>query len=114
MTAEDDLSFSAHKPNGVVEPADRLSGGEKVVLALSFRLAINSLFGGEVGMMVLDEPTAGLDEHNLGCLADVLAKLCDLTRKKGQQIIMITHEARLQRVFDNVIHLGDDVHENKE
>ena len=114
VTAEDDLSFSAHKPNGVVEPADRLSGGEKVVLALSFRLAINSLFGGEVGMMVLDEPTAGLDEHNLGCLADVLAKLCDLTRKKGQQIIMITHEARLQRVFDNVIHLGDDVHENKE
>jgi len=41
-----------------------------------------------------------------------LSRLCDLTRKKGQQIIMITHEARLQRVFDNVIHLGTDANEN--
>ena len=112
VTADDDLSFLAHKPTGVVEPAERLSGGEKVVLAIAFRLAINSLFVGEVGMMVLDEPTAGLDEHNLSCLADVLSRLCDLTRKKGQQIIMITHEARLQRVFDNVIHLGIDANEN--
>lgn len=112
VTADDDLSFLAHKSNGVVEPAERLSGGEKVVLAIAFRLAINSLFVGEVGMMVLDEPTAGLDEHNLSCLADVLSRLCDLTRKKGQQIIMITHEARLQRVFDNVIHLGTNTNEN--
>jgi len=105
VTSDEDLTFLAHKPNGVVEPAARLSGGEKVVLALAFRFAVNSLFAGEIGMMVLDEPTAGLDEHNIGCLTDVLERLSDLTKKRGQQLIIITHDHRLERVFDNVIRL---------
>ena len=105
VTADEDLTFVAHKPNGVSEPASRLSGGEKVVLALAFRFAVNSLFAGEIGMMVLDEPTAGLDEHNIGCLTDVLGRLSELTKKRGQQLIIITHDQRLERVFDNIIRL---------
>jgi ABC-type lipoprotein export system ATPase subunit len=54
-------------------------------------------------MMVLDEPTAGLDEHYLGCLADVLLRVNEVTKKRRQQIFMVTHDQRLERVFDQLI-----------
>lgn len=103
VSASDDLTFVVRRPGGLTSTADRLSGGEKVVLALAFRFAVNSLFAGEVGMLVLDEPTAGLDTANLECLTDVLGQLSELTRKRGQQLIIITHDRRLERVFDTII-----------
>jgi DNA repair exonuclease SbcCD ATPase subunit len=105
VSADEDLSFIVHKPNGMTERAERLSGGEKVILAIAFRFAVNSLFAGEIGMMVLDEPTSGLDSANLDCLTDVLSRVSDLTRKRGQQLIVITHDRRLELVFDNIIEI---------
>jgi DNA repair exonuclease SbcCD ATPase subunit len=106
VKADDNLNFIAHKADGK-ETAARLSGGEKVILALAFRFVVNSLFAGEVGMMVLDEPTAGLDVDNMGNLARVLGQVSQLTRKRGQQLVLITHDRRLEKVFDNIINLGN-------
>ena len=103
VTADDNLSFTVHKNDGTSESAERLSGGEKVILAVAFRLAVNSIFAGEVGMMVLDEPTAGLDTHNIDCLVDLFARLQESSKAKGRQIIVITHDERLERACDNVL-----------
>jgi DNA repair exonuclease SbcCD ATPase subunit len=96
----DALTMDVHKPNGSKTSSLVLSGGEKVVLAIAYRMAVNP---GE--MLVLDEPTTGLDTHNLGCLTEVLDNLRGLTKKQGRQIIMVTHDERLERVFDRVIRL---------
>lgn len=106
VSADDDLTFAVHKPNRMVERSDRLSGGEKVILAIAFRFAVTAMFAGEIGMMVLDEPTAGLDAANLDCLNTVLERISSLTRKRGQQLIVITHDRRLELVFDNVIEIA--------
>ncbi len=98
------LAFTAVKPDGD-ESSARLSGGEKAVLAIAFRLAINSIFAGEIGMMVLDEPTVGLDEENIECLQNALEALAAYSRKRGTQIIIITHDKRLESAFDKIIRL---------
>lgn len=106
VRTDDDLSFRAMFQDGGDRPAGRLSGGQKVVLALAFRLSVNSAFAGEVGLLCLDEPTVGLDEHNLSCLEPALNRLRDLSRSRGLQVIMVTHERSLAHLFDKVIDLS--------
>ncbi len=84
----------------------RLSVGERIVLSMAFRIAVNSTFAGSLGLLVLDEPTAGLDEHNLGCLPRALERLRTLSEERGLQIIFVTHEPRIAGYFDHVIDLG--------
>lgn len=103
VEAGEDLTFIAIKPSGRRERADRLSGGEKVLLSLAFRFAVNSLMASDIGMMILDEPTAGVDKNNLNSLTDVLKNVSTYARDKGMQLIIITHDESLQRAFDQII-----------
>lgn len=90
---------------GKRRPAGRLSGGQKVVLALAFRLSVNNAFASDLGLLCLDEPTVGLDEHNLGSLETALGRLRELAKSTGLQVVMVTHERSLAPLFDNVISL---------
>jgi len=103
VEADDSLTFNVFFPDGREMPAQRLSGGEKVVLALAFRLAVYSLFTDNIGLMVLDEPTSGLDERNMENLERALQNLNELCKTQGLQIVMITHEKQLAHVFDEVL-----------
>ena len=102
---EEDLSFWAHFDDGKVQPAERLSGGEKVVLALALRTAVNSMFASSLSMLFLDEPTEYLDEANLDCLQTAMSRLGELADQKGLQVIVITHEQGLAHLFDHTIKL---------
>lgn len=100
------LGFNARFLDGVrVQPDKRLSVGERIVLALAFRITVNSTFAGQVGVLIMDEPTAGLDEHNLGCLPRALERLRDLSHERGLQVLFVTHEPRISHLFDNTISL---------
>jgi len=103
VRAGDDLTFQFRKPGKPWREAELLSGGEKVVLALALRRAINLIFAAEIGMMSLDEPTAGLSAHNVGCLREALVTLATDSKNRGNQVIIITHEDSLRPVFDQVI-----------
>ena len=105
----DNLSYIARFCNGTEVPAHRLSGGQQVVLSLAMRWAFNSLFASQIGLLTLDEPTAGLDERHLSLLQSTLSKLGAAARNKGCQVIIITHEKRLRDVFDQVIELNRPV-----
>lgn len=100
---DDQLALVAVKKSGRHELARRLSGAQKVVLAICFRLAVLSHFRGRIGMLSLDEPTAGLDTDNMDFLADVLRHLPAIC--PGQQLIIITHDRRLERIFDRKLEL---------
>jgi len=73
---------------------DRLSGGEKVALALAIRLAIGDVLGAQrLGFFILDEPTIHLDSENRRRLLEVFASLSRAVR----QVIIITHD---EEVFE--------------
>ncbi len=105
VEATDDLLFNAHLPGMPPVSALRLSGGQKCVLAVAFRPAISALFDTDLGMMVLDEPTAGMDERNVGYLAEALAAYASRVRG-NRQVILISHSLQLRPSFDQVIEIG--------
>jgi len=103
---DESLGFLARFLDGVrVQPDQRLSIGERIVLAMAFRVTVNSTFASQVGVLILDEPTAGLDEHNLGCLPRALERLRDLSHQRGLQVLFVTHEPRIGHLFDRSIEL---------
>jgi len=101
------LGFTATFLDGRRVSDRRLSVGERIVLALAFRIAVNSTFAGSLGMLLLDEPTAGLDDHNLGCLPHALARLRNISESRGLQVMFVTHEPRISDLFDRVINVSD-------
>jgi DNA repair exonuclease SbcCD ATPase subunit len=105
VTANEGLSFVASFNSGSKQPAERLSEGQKVVLALAFRLALNRMFAENVGALYLDEPTAYLDEHHIRGFEPVLAQLREFSASRGLQCMIVTHERDLAPLFDSVIQL---------
>lgn len=104
VAASEGLTFTARFLDGRSQPAGRLSGGQKVVLALVFRLAVNFMYS-ELGFMCLDEPTAYLDAHHIAGFEPVLNNLRGLATSRGLQCLMITHEQALAHLFDHVVQL---------
>lgn len=106
---DDAFNFIANK-DGHDMPAARLSCGEKVVVSTSFRFAMADTFASDVGLLVLDEPSAYLDKENISHLQDLLMKLKELANDTGRQIILVTHEESLLGFVDHAIRIkGGDV-----
>lgn len=105
VEGDERLSFIAHKPGEPPQPAERLSTGQRVVLAMAFWPAVASLWRHDLGMLVLDEPTANLDETNRRFLADTLSAMTAKVRG-NRQLLLVTHDPNLRTSFDQVIDLG--------
>ena len=104
---DESCGFIARFLDGIRVQADRrLSVGERIILAMAFRITVNSTFAGQVGVLIMDEPTAGLDEHNLGGLPRALDRLRELSHERGLQVLFVTHEPRISHHFDNIIELA--------
>jgi exonuclease SbcC len=100
-----DWRYRVRLASGKEHSALRLSDGQKVVLALAFRVVVNSLFARELGLLCLDEPTAGLDEDNRACLDVALGRLRELSKSRGLQVILVTHD-RDTSLFDRYYRLA--------
>ena len=98
-------TFIAEFYDGRKQVAQRLSIGQKTVLALAFRVAVNAQFAEEIGLLALDEPTASLDAPRIQALAPVLEKLRDLSTAKGLQCLLVTHASSLSHLFESTIEL---------
>lgn len=98
-------TFIAEFYDGRRQVAQRLSIGQKTVLALAFRVAVNAMFAEEIGLLALDEPTASLDQPRIQALAPVLEKLRDLSTAKGLQCLLVTHASSLSHLFESTIEL---------
>lgn len=98
-------TFIAEFFDGRRQVAQRLSVGQKTVLALAFRVAVNAMFAEEIGLLALDEPTASLDQPRIQALAPVLEKLRELSTAKGLQCLLVTHATNLSHLFESAIEL---------
>ena len=84
--------------------AQLLSGGQKAVLGLAWRLAIIDRYAPRAGVLCLDEPTTGLDVERILSLRNALEAW--KPHGSGRQFIVVTHDRRLLGVMDSVIELN--------
>ena len=83
-----------------------LSGGERIALALAFRLAIARALGGKLSVLILDEPTVHLDEERRRELVEVLRQSHKLLGVS--QMIVVTHDRELEEAADAVVEVAKE------
>ena len=89
---------------------ENLSGGEKTSVALSYRLALNKVVNDIVAgiktkdIIILDEPTDGFSTEQLDKVRDILEQL------NMKQIIIVSHEGKIESFVDNVIRIQKQEH----
>jgi DNA repair protein SbcC/Rad50 len=93
-----EITISCYGIQGEID-LDSLSGGEKVAVALALRLGIAYMMGSNrLDFIILDEPTAHLDEERRRGLVRILSE----TFREGvgplAQILIITHDSE---IFEN-------------
>ncbi len=87
-----------------------LSGGEKTAVALAYRLALNQVINSLIStvktrdLIILDEPTDGFSSDQVDKLKLVLDEL------NIAQVVLVSHEARIESFVDNVIRIEKEGH----
>ena len=84
----------------VDDDAEGLSAGERRRVALA--RALVRVEQAEAGLLVLDEPTAGLD-------ATTEATVLDAVRASGASVLVVTHRHNVLEAADTVVELGAEV-----
>ncbi len=99
--------------NGYDTEVNNLSGGEKTACALAYRLALNRVITAlrstihTKDMIILDEPTDGFSSEQIDRMRDVLEQL------KARQIILVSHEAKIESLADKVLRVVKEEHASK-
>jgi DNA repair exonuclease SbcCD ATPase subunit len=101
-----DFDFRACKPDNDDFRAGLLSGGEQMALAMAYMLAIAEVKGSNIPLMVLDEPTDGLDDEAIHGLIEVL-KIARSYAEKGLYIIIPSHAPEMEAAKSQVISMED-------
>lgn len=108
---EDSLGFNCVFHDGRPMPiegkmdAHHLSGGQRMQLAIAFRLASYCMFAGRLGLLSLDEPTTYLDEQNVGHFCSLLPKLKEVAKAMDLQILIATHAKDVLPHMDTLVNL---------
>ncbi len=99
------LSYDFLRTNAPDEawlPQSRLSGGQKVRLAIATLRAIHALIMPNVGLLVLDEPTTHLDDVAKKSMAEMLQRISD---EGTLQMIVCDHDPVLIDAFSDIIEI---------
>lgn len=107
LELDEELAFRAYFDSGRELPAARLSGGQRVAAAISFRRAMANTFAKSAGLLMLDEPSNHLDEDNITHLQQLMLHLKEETGE-SRQVIIVDHEASLVGFFDHTVTLSSD------
>ncbi|MBI2140427.1 AAA family ATPase [Candidatus Woesearchaeota archaeon] len=114
LQARLDDSFSpAIIQDGFDAEVEALSGGEKTAVALAYRLALNKVINDVISgiktksIIILDEPTDGFSSEQLDRVRVVLDRL------GMEQVILVSHEAKIEGFVDNVIRVRKEGHVSK-
>jgi predicted ABC-type transport system involved in lysophospholipase L1 biosynthesis ATPase subunit len=67
------------------------------------RVAIARALVAEPRVLLADEPTGNLDEESGGGILDTL---CELNRRDGLSIVLVTHDTAIARRADRIVRLA--------
>jgi len=109
----DTVGFRYMMTNGTVNPdelptAKSLSGAQRNMLAMAFRLSCYCMFAAKLGILVLDEPTAHLDNNNVGKFGELLQRVQVMAAEMNLQILVVTHHLEILSFCDSTISIGND------
>jgi len=110
-SSQDSLGFDCSFHDGRPQPPDgkldahHLSGGQRMQLAIAFRLASYCMFAGKLGLLSLDEPTTYLDDQNVGHFCALLPKLKEVAKSMDLQILIATHAKEVLPHMDTIVNL---------
>jgi exonuclease SbcC len=98
----EDYSVLVH-PKGLTDPipATRVGGGHQTILALAIRLALLDALGLN-SLLILDEPTYGIDSENLPQVASYIGE----ASKQLSQMILVTHYDICEEEASNIIEVS--------
>jgi DNA repair exonuclease SbcCD ATPase subunit len=106
LVIDDDYEIALYDLQGNRVSLMAASGGEDVCVNFALRVAVNtalqkhSTAGPPPGLIVLDEPGAGLDEQRRRWLPDAISRL-DVVK----QVIVVTHMEELKGATEHIISL---------
>jgi DNA repair exonuclease SbcCD ATPase subunit len=100
------MSFVAKFPDGRLHDGCRLSGAQRVISGMCFRLALADTFARSVGFLCLDEPSAYMDPDSIQSMQNLFLRLKSFASSQNRQIILITHERAFMSSMDHVIEVG--------
>ena len=103
-TAEGDLLYRS--PNSEWMGTKSLSGGQKYILMLALRWSLAELLNSVFPVLVLDEPTTGLDVNNRRLLAETLLSISDILGNRGMSLLIPTHDETIIQNAQNIIKIG--------
>lgn len=95
--------------NGVKNPLEFYSGGEKKLAALCQRLAISELIVSQTGqlkfdMLAMDEVLGAMDNERQDSIMDMLRNLNDTF----SQILIVAHNDHAKELFDHILEIKQD------
>ena len=94
LSEGEDVEISCYGRSGEMD-VKAMSGGERVAVALALRFAMARLVGGKrADFIILDEPTANLDQDRRRSLVDLVARMGNRAGPL-RQIIVITHDREI-------------------
>jgi len=100
---EDDYVLQLREYEGDwLNVAGYASGGERIMAALSLRIAFTKVLIPHMSILILDEPTHNMDDNAIATFVEVLQN--DLSGFLDQ-IFIITHNEKLAEAGNNVIRL---------
>ncbi|MEB3760284.1 MAG: SMC family ATPase [Desulfurococcales archaeon] len=101
------VEFLLRNRDGIASTPEMLSGGEKTAFALALILALNRVLTGNIGFLILDEPTRNLDEERRKMLVEILR---NIKSELGivKQLVIVTHDDDLRDAADEVCTVSKD------
>jgi len=100
ISVNEDFDISIIKEGGEIS-IKSISGGEKVAVAISLRLAIAKVLAGKISTIIMDEPTTHLDEERRRELVEIMKSFFGEGAAIPQMII-VTHHRELEEVAQTV------------
>lgn len=97
---------------GEEKPFKVLSGGQRKVAAIAFRMAVAEIFGGDMGILSLDEPAAYMDFDAKTNLVDILTKAASRAVAINMHVFIATHEVMLVNAFTSTFNMEEGQYDN--